>query len=185
MSILETLELSKRCLAHLDFGVNAYLRGLPLTPGHIRPPEIVRILAEHDDDEAASGDTVMDWPVILITTDGPASRDAEKHLAMPHRLVVPLAFRYIHSGVMDAERRRHTLYTLRAILRSLDQLTNESNTAVTRTLNDIWIISKSDLSVGIIGEAFQGEDDQSSLILAGALRVSFFVQDDQPQGVTA
>ncbi len=183
--ILETLELTKRALVHPTYGINPYLRGLPLVAGHTRPPEIVRILAEHDDDEAASGNMIMDWPVIMITTDGPASRDAEKHLAQPRRLVVPLAFRYVSNAVMDAVRRRDTLYTLRALLRVLDQLTNEENEAVERSLNGVEFISKQELQLGIVGDIVpQGEDAQNPLIVAGALRIGALVQDQQPQGVT-
>lgn len=172
----ECVELTGRCLNHAQYGVNAYLANLPLTPGHERPPPVLGVFDEVNDDRAQQpDDSQMDSPVILVNTNGPVEFTGEAQGGRPRRGKLPLAIRLIYTGIPDAPRRRAMLYTLRAILRSLDQLTTEANVAVEHTLNQVTVISKETLYMGELDPA-----EVKDGIHAGAILLDLFFQDATP-----
>jgi hypothetical protein len=175
MPHVETVRLVAAALDNPDYGVNAQLAVYDRAPNDDIPPDIKFVLNEFDHPDAARDTTHPEWPVLVVSADGPARSDGEPGLDGHHRdSDVPITIRYITMTAEPQVKRRDTFYTLNCIIRCLDALTNPATPQAHRELNTIAIQSKGEC---IYGATPVRPEDATGALLAGAIVVIFNVRD--------
>jgi hypothetical protein len=176
MPVIETIRLVAAALRHPSYGVNAQLAVYARDATDDRPPVIKGVYEETSDSAAARDGLYPEWPILVVTADGPVHSVGEPGLDGKHRdSEVPLAIRYVTGTAEPQIKRRDTYYTLNAIIRCLDALTNPSTPQEHRELNTVCIQSKEEVWYGGIAEKIE---DVPGTLLAGAVVVTFNVRDE-------
>ena len=126
---LEAVEIVADWLKDGEHGVNNLLLSLPLDAGEAdRPPQIALIQDEARDDAVILRKEPIDFPAIYVLLEDPILVNAVDPTVIQQRIEeLPISIRYITRNVEPVSRRRHTMYTLRAILKSMNRLNLQEN----------------------------------------------------------
>lgn len=171
--ILEAVRIVAEALDDGTFGVNAKLPDVPRDQGDPEPTPIRRVLDITNDDEVAHGRLPDDWPVLIVSPEGPTEMDGEVQHAHRDGEGAGVGIRYATGSEDLAAAQRDSLYTQRAIRRTLADLM-ESSRLSTRTRNDVVVRAITRL----LEEPMRDETSQG-VITAGTL-VEFQIRDQKP-----
>ena len=171
---LEAALIVSDWLKHPEYGVNAMIDDLDLDTGDEAPPAIVDIVNEAEDIEVAGKKEPQNCPAIYVMVDDPIIIDTTIGSGVKQRITdLPVAIRYIIINTDLVTLRRETMYTLRAIKRSLWRLDKNANVN-SRTRNGICIIRAVNLIVMEIRESL------GDATVVGAIVVTYEADDTDP-----
>lgn len=171
--ILECVRVVAEALADSEFGVNVHLPDVPRDAGDPDPTPVKRVLDITNDDEVAHGRLPDDWPVLIVSPEGPTEMDGEVQHAHRDGEGAGVGIRYATGDEDLAAAQRDALYTQRAIRRVLGDLMDTSRLPI-RTRNGIVVRAVTRL----LEEPLRDETSQG-VITAGTL-VEFLVRDQKP-----
>lgn len=167
--------------AGADQSVNTWLKGMHaanLLDGGDAMPELVRNVLDTTRDSAAARGEVAptaQFPILVVAPDGAADleprvrnpllkRDAER---------VPFLVRYVTNDLTTAKAEADCWYTLRATLKSLEQLLLDANEAQ-RTRNHIGILECVALRSGPVFQQL------GAAAATGGIEMTFKLRDFRP-----
>lgn len=170
--IVEVLRIVADALDDDEIGVNVELGTLPYDDedDSDRPPAIEAVLDPTRDEYAAAGEIGPTWPVLVVTQDGPVEVEPERGAKLRDH-TVPVAIRYATGDANLARATRHGLYTLRALLRSLETLSD--NEHVDRRKRNKVTLRK--FTRVTWGQLFEKVDEES--YVAAAMRLDVLAVD--------
>lgn len=173
--MLEILRLVADWLGREDLerenGVNDLLADLALDDNDPAPELLAGVYDETRDDEVAARQDPPEWPALYVTED--LAPEAEGEVSTQHRdFEATVAIRYLTRAYDRAKGVADTKYTLRAIQRSLRQLTE--GTSAERTRNQVCLLRLVSLNEVPVAESV-GE-----YMVTGALLVRLEARDADP-----
>lgn len=167
--------------ANADQGINtqlAYLRDNGMLDGGDSMPELVRTVIDITrDNYAARGEVnpTGQFPIVVVGPDGPGDWEAQTRTrAKRDAEHVPFAFRYVTADLKTAKGEADCWYTLRAMVRSLEELMRYENESPPRTRNKCVIMSCTAMRVGPAYQQF-GE-----VACTGGIVAEFKLRDGSP-----
>lgn len=166
--ILEVIRNTADALGHATEGVNAELSNIQLDSGDTKPPDIVEILDTSTSDVAARGSSGPDWPVLVVSVDTPAVQEGLPSQQATDSATVETTIRYVTSDPDSAASVEDTLYTLRAIVRSIHNLQGRASD---RKRNGIQMIKPNEMTFG------ETREEVGDGVVTGAVIVDWFVRD--------
>lgn len=133
-------------------GVNAMLATLDLDMGD-RGPVMVRDIAnEAENIEVAAKLEPQNYPAIYVMIDDPILIDPVEPTGVKQKITdLPVAIRFLIAEDDPVQARRQTMYTLRAIAKTLVRLEKNENLAK-RTRNKICLVAMTNLAMFEIRE---------------------------------
>lgn len=155
--ILEVIRMVRDQLASESSGINAQLANLPMDDGDPIPPPVVRVIDPSRADEAATTDAIRDiadWPVVIVDVNTPAEFAGEVG-SIYRDGVVTVEIVYITASADTARYVTDTLYTLRAIVRSLRVLLLNENQQTLALRNDVHIWVAESITYGRVDEKLE------------------------------
>jgi hypothetical protein len=150
--ILETLRIVTDWMNHPVHGLNAQLPGIARDAGDPQPPLVLTIVDPTRDKRCAKFDTPVNLPAVYVHLDGPVTGQGEIPTVFRDFDSASLGIRYLVRNPDTEEAARDTLYTLRAIVRSLRELLKDAN-ADSRNRNGVYIQTATRLDYGPWQEA--------------------------------
>lgn len=171
--ILETIRIVVDALEHSSEGVNAELQSIPIDSGDARPPDIVSVLDPTQSDAAARQESGDDWPVLLVDSVREARSEALQSQTNIDANSIPLGIAYITHDPDSAESVQDTLYTLRAVLRAVNNLQDRDSD---RKRNDVQILKPNEAA----WREIPGGADLGPGTATGMVMVDFHVRDLSP-----
>lgn len=172
--ILETVRVVSAALENLTYGVNAQLASLDIDSGDTVPTNIVTIGNETEDFLVAMGRVVTPFPSLSVALDGDADLDGEV-LTTIRDAEIPIAIRMGLSNDQAQNGLRDTYYYLRAVIKTLRDLSSNSNIA-DRTRNNICVAEILELT----HRPLFREIEDTNGIVTGQLIVTYKVRDVNP-----
>lgn len=170
--ILETVRVWAAALRDTTLGVNAQLPSVPLDAGDSTPRDVRWVLDVTEDNAAFEGRLPGDWPGLIVSPDGNAARmDGQSATQLRDAQGVGVATEFVTGDGDLSTGLRDGFYTLRAVLRTLDDLMDQTNEA-SRRLNSVLVIKCDDIRMGAISV----DDDEGRLILPAVFE--FHVRDE-------
>ncbi len=172
--ILEPIRMVTDWLADEDNGVNTHLLTIDVDADDQAPTPVRLVADETRDDWVARKDTPVTHPALVITMDAPFTM-ARKVATGQYREAddVVVAIRYIRSDHETAAAIRDTLYTLRAVVSSIEVLMGNDNLPA-RTRNQVCITDLTSISQLLVFEAV------GNSAVTGAVLLSLEVRDLDP-----
>lgn len=159
-----------------EYGVNYQLRNLPISAKDPRPQDVVKIIDPTQDDEATTDEAIENissWPVIIVDVNTPAEFAGEVGTIYRDGVVV-LEIVYITNDTDTARYVTDTLYTLRAIVRSLRVLMSNAKKDTDATRNDVHLRLMQTLTYGRVEEKLELG------VVTGMVVATAQVRDEQP-----
>jgi len=175
---LEAVEIIGDWMKDSNNGVNAMLSQLELSPGDLRPPTVKTIMDESRDQEVIKRMEPQNVPAIYIFLDDPILVNAIDPTGVQQKIEeLPITLRYITREIEPVKVRRHTMYTLRAMLMSLNRLNLPDNQS-SRVKNSICL--EVIVSVATLGDILEKVGDASTV--TGAVISTWMATDRLPKG---
>jgi hypothetical protein len=145
--IIEAVRIVRSWLEDDQYGVNAMIATLTPNVGDLDVPEVKEILDEVTHQQVMLGEPPTRSPAIYIMLDEPVQMEAIAPTGNSQKITdLPIAIRYLRAKIDQDKARLATLYTLRAIVKSLVRLDKNVNQS-SRSLNNIYLERMINLSV--------------------------------------
>lgn len=172
--ILESMRAVTDWLNRDDYGVNHFLASIPVDEGDQPPSRVAVIYDETRDDLAARAEEPLVFPAIYVTMDLPFEMDGPIPTGQFREAAsMTMAIRYLRKDWSTANAVRDTLYTLRAVVKSITELAKPAH-ADSRTRNYVGITAVNRVSQMLTAETV-GES-----VMTGAVVLDLAVRDLAP-----
>lgn len=157
-----------------EIGVNAMISSLALEAGDKGPPMVKDIVNEAENHEVAAKIEPQNYPAIYVMLDDPILIDPVEPTGLRQKITdLPVAIRYITNVDDPVQIRRETMYTLRAIVKTLVRLNKQVNLAK-RTRNKICLTAITNLAV------FEMRETIGDSTVVGAVVVTWEATNTDP-----
>ena len=155
-------------------GVNAMIATLNLDAGGSGPVMVQDIVNEAENVEVAAKLEPQNYPAIYVMLDDPILIDPVEPTGLRQKITdLPIAIRYIMIDTDPVALRRQTMYTLRAIAKTLVRLEKNENLAK-RTRNEICLIAMTNLAM------FELRETLGDATVVGAVVVTYEATNTDP-----
>ncbi len=175
--ILETTRILADWLGRQNLervgGFNDKLLSLPLDVGDKRPRTITEISDITRDEQVATRRDPYSLPAIYVIPDGDFEMEGEVSTNNREASEVPVAIRYLTDDYESYQAWQATMYSLRAIVKSLKVLAEDTNQG-DRTRNNVCILSFNSIDQLLVTETVGNSR------VTGAVVVSCYVRDASP-----
>ncbi len=173
--ILEPVELVTTWLKHETYGVNALLRTL-LVDSSDSVPQVEGIFDEENDEQVMNRQDPQDAPAIYVMADDPVYMDPPDPTGVRQKIPeFPIVIRYLTRSTDLRKIRRDTRYTIRAIVKSLNNLNLPTN-RTSRTKRSVYMVGIKEITA--LGGIREQVGDATSV--TGAVIVVWDVDDQDP-----
>lgn len=135
--ILEGIRITADALADDVIGVNARIDKLKQDDGDPKPPDVLKVWDTTRHPQAVTGQ-VGPEPCLIVSQERPVVVDGERGTIYRDADDLAIAIRYATGKADVAVAMRDGLYTLRAILESIEELAKNENVAK-RTRNSVCL----------------------------------------------
>lgn len=176
---LEAVEMIADWVKDPSNGVNAMLAGLTdkLAPGDVPPPQVKTIQDESRNVEVIKRMEPQNVPALYIMLEEPILVDAIDPTGVQQRIrELPISMRYITREAEPVKVRRHTMYTLRALLMSMNNL-NLPDYESNRLRRSVCL--EAIVSTAVLGDIIEKVGDVSSV--TGAVIITWSAVDTAPK----
>lgn len=171
--ILETERMVTDWLKNTSYGVAPKLLAIPVDAADVRPRAVQFIGCASEDERVLKQTDPPKFPALYVSSDGPLAVDGEVGTIFRDGDALTIAIRYITKNYDSVEGVQDTLYTLRAVVRSLRDLLRNENAAA-RVRNSVLLIACTKMTYG------RWEESYGSATVTGAVTATFKVRDTAP-----
>lgn len=173
---IELLRIVAEGLRDSNYGVNSQIASMSTVGGDDSPPDVSSVKEYTKDEEVADGKLGPEWPVLVVSPDGPMRLEGE--VGQTYRDgTTPIAIRYGTAQGNLAAASREALYTLEAVLKFWKDFLDNNNIS-DRTLDNVVLRSLGTGEEGI--EYGQIVEEAQDGMITGAMRVFCHVRDKNP-----